>query len=122
MSHSLRHIYVLVVVIIGWVFFRASTLVEAIDYLKCMFYLSNGQNYVPLLYLTRFNVLILIIGLIYTTPSRNYINSKIFSLLKGKLNINLKYNIKLLIYSFILIFTILELVQGSYNPFIYFRF
>lgn len=118
----LRHSYVLLIVIIGWVFFRAASLTEALAFIKCMFSPSDGLNFSPLLYLTSFNQFILTLGIIYTTPARKYLNMKTFGNLKRTVNLNVKYQYKLILYSILLLATILELVQGSYNPFIYFRF
>lgn len=117
----LQHAYVLAVVIVGWVFFRAETMAEAITYLKSMLGLTIGGNNTALIYLNYYSVFMLVLSVIFATPVRNKVNFMVEnihnSLLKGSYDFG-----KYCFYLMLLIFSIIELAQSSYNPFIYYRF
>lgn len=118
-SHSiqnkiLRHIYVVLVVIIGWVFFRADNLSVAIDYLKVMFGIVT-PSVVPYsigFYLTQKVAVIGTIALLlcYDWQSPKFIES------------NYLEPIKMLYSIFLLLISITLITSAGYNPFIYFRF
>ena len=48
LPNSIKHIYVLLVVIVGWVFFRAETFNDAIVYLTTFIYANNGWKLYPI--------------------------------------------------------------------------
>lgn len=117
----LQHLYVLVVVIIGWVFFRAETLTEAMAYLRSMLGVSGGEDVTAMIYVNPYAIIIIILALIFAMPVRKYMNNlierKAFPIIK------LAYSTSIYIfYLGLLILSIIELAQSSYNPFIYFRF
>src|SRR5690606_25473098 len=115
----LRRIYVLLVVMIGWVFFRAEDLNYALVYIEKMFSFSSGIDYSPLAYLNYYNYLIIALAIFFTTPYRKTLENKMHELLKVPIFYDgLKYSFHLAIF----IFTAMELAQSTYNPFIYFRF
>lgn len=110
-----RHIYTMVVVIIGWVFFRADNLTLAIDYIKNMFSLNFADfknleviNQVDSIFITCF-----IIGVVFSA-SRLDILSKI-KMWNNDIFAKLRYLA-------IWIISVLYLIGLSYNPFIYFKF
>ncbi|MGX4601220.1 MBOAT family O-acyltransferase [Faecalimicrobium sp. JNUCC 81] len=114
----LRHIYTMVLIMIGWVFFGSETLSYALDYISVMFGLS-GNNLVDStgLYYLYTNLILFVVLLLCSTP----IVSKIFKIIikKGKvvgLSIAIFVNISVMILS------ISYLVNETYNPFLYFRF
>ncbi len=110
----LQHIYAMVIVIIGWVFFSCEDLSAALDYLGVMFGAgSAGFADTYTLYLLRTNALLLIIGCIAATPEV----TKQFGILCKKHSI---ISILLLLGLFIL--SVAYLIFSSYNPFLYFRF
>lgn len=109
----IQHIYALILIIVGWVFFRSVNLSLAIDYLKTMFFLNNtpiidNQG----LFLIKEYKLEFIIMIFASIPLRQ--------LIKPKLRINIILNHTFLTFVFLL--SILSLVNSSFNPFIYFRF
>ena len=117
----LQHLYVLVVVIIGWVFFRAETLTEAMAYLRSMLGVSGGEDVTAMIYVNPYAIITIILALIFAMPVRKYMNNlierKAFPIIK------LAYSTSIYIfYMGLLILSIIELAQSSYNPFIYFRF
>lgn len=102
---AIKHIYTMVLVIIGWVIFRSTNLSEAGSILTSMIGL-NGLGSIKLLNVVGLfkieNIIIFIIGILLSFKK-----------------INLKNDYVLLL---IFIIAIIFLITGSYNPFIYFRF
>jgi alginate O-acetyltransferase complex protein AlgI len=121
----LQHAYVLLLVMIGWVFFRAETLPQALQYLSSMagFTEASGAQYYALFYLDLKTVLTLLIGFIAATPlprrlAKHWyhqypqsmpwqiaIHSGYYGLLAALFGLAAAY-----------------LAAGTYNPFIYYRF
>ncbi|MDW7691375.1 MBOAT family O-acyltransferase [Flammeovirgaceae bacterium SG7u.111] len=119
----IQHIYLLLVVLVAWVFFRTDNLLDSIYYLSTMIGFNNGNNYEPIMYLTNYTLLMLLTGVIFVTPIRLWLEMKLrinFFIWKRLNSINLF--LKPLSYLFLLILVLVELAQSSYNPFIYFRF
>ena len=115
----IKHLYAIILIIIGWVIFR----VENFDTLKL--FLLNMFNFSKsdFLSLVSSNISIvyvwpyIIIGIIGSIP--------LFGNLLNKLNNSNKIYIQIIYDLFILsifILTIIYLISSSYNPFIYFRF
>ena len=120
--------YTMLVVLIGWVLFRAENINKAIDYLKCMFNFSTGGLSITL---ANFNIIILtalLLGIIFSAPILPYIKNKLF---EGKNHFELT-DLSLLkqIISWaslagcfcILILSVIFLTGSDFNPFLYFRF
>lgn len=116
-----QHVYVIVVVMVGWVFFRAETLNEAFKYLKTMLGLAGGDINIVFIFLNNYSVLMILLAIIFSMPIRQKLNANVdnFSIpfIKSGYNISLYC-----FYIFIFMLSIIELAQESYNPFIYFRF
>jgi len=126
----LRHIYVIFVIMTGWVFFRAETLPKAFSYLYAMF--GGGKDtgaYNPAMYLDTETKIILIISAVCSTipvlPFFEQILSSVMKNMKektsGVLNsISSVFHTIMLI--LILLASVISIAAGAYNPFIYFRF
>ncbi|WP_243835245.1 MBOAT family O-acyltransferase [Maribacter spongiicola] len=117
----LQHLYVILIVIIGWVFFRAETMLDGFSYLKTMLGVSNGDNSIIFLYINNYSVLIILLAFIFSTPIRRIFNEKIMNTDYGLIKVFYLTGTKLF-YLALLLFSIVELAQSGYNPFIYFRF
>ena len=117
-----RHLYVLLMVVVGWVFFRADTLEAALGYLNTMF--SYNAGYVPAnQYIAFFNAnrLILTAGLLgcfFAMPSYNFIQQRVSIYIGAAKAQALEYVATLLLF----LLTLTFVAADSYNPFIYFRF
>jgi alginate O-acetyltransferase complex protein AlgI len=126
MSHlrpTVRHVYVMAVVIVGWVFFRADTLRAAVAFLKVMTGLTTPQA-TPLglsWYLTPELILALIGGVIGSMPIVPVVEKWRASLRVplAAPALDVAAGVAL---SVVLAFSIIQCAAGSYNPFIYFRF
>jgi alginate O-acetyltransferase complex protein AlgI len=117
----IRRVYVLMVVMTGWVFFRSENLIYALRYLKRMFGFASGSNYEPLIYVTNYTVFVIIAGLIFATPVRRTIAGFLHERLPlfiQKTWIIGRYPVYLLLF----LLSVVELAQSGFNPFIYFRF
>ncbi len=122
----LQHIYLLMVVITGWVFFRAETFSQAISYIKALVNVSNYQTtllqFVQVL--SSEAVYAILIGLILSLPVYPGLEKYLKSLSNGNtLKSTLATDIpRLIILSSLLFFSIMKMAASTYNPFIYFRF
>lgn len=125
----LRHLYTIVVVMSGWVFFRTESLGEAINYFKTLLGLTHNHIiYRPIQYFISIDLLIticfalilslpiypLIVRLMLTLNPKLHTYKKVFSVTINGLKIS--YLIFLLTLSFIMI------AVQTYRPFIYFKF
>ena len=108
-----QHLYAMVIVIIGWVFFASPDLSTALAYLKVMFTggagTMGGANAV-LPWVGMF-----LLGVVGSTP----LAKKVWDKLEGKKAMPLAEGVLCLAG---LLLCIASLVSSSYNPFLYFRF
>ncbi len=139
----LRHAYTLLVVVVGWVFFRATTMAYALSYLAAMFGLVNGSQtihfeYPPLqdewiaaslvhpvaLYATSLTWTAIaagIIGSIPWLPSVRRFTARLAE--RGRTGTWLSLEIAGMAgLALVFVCVAMELAGGAYNPFIYFRF
>lgn len=117
----LQHGYVLIVVIVGWVFFRSETMTASVAYLESMIGLSPGTDLTALIYMNPYAISMLLLALLFSMPIRVWSNE--FVAKKKSENLNFVFQIGIyLFYTGLLVLSIIELAQSSYNPFIYYRF
>lgn len=107
----LQHLYLLMVLMLSWVFFKSDTLPQALAYLSKLFAFDTQGDYLPFIYLTPYSVFIFILAIFFAMPSRSYLSPR-----------SVAPWAKHLVYLILFIYTISELTQALYNPFIYFRF
>ncbi|MBR2789934.1 MAG: hypothetical protein IKD70_04880, partial [Eggerthellaceae bacterium] len=112
----LKWVYTSFFVLIGWVFFRAESLADAVVYLSAMFGLA-GNPFIDGVFTGWFtqNAILLAVGAVLCTPairrlSERTKDSKVMTVAKTAG----------LICLFVL--SVASLVSNSYNPFIYFNF
>ncbi len=111
---ALQHVYTMIIVMVGWVFFSSADLSAALDYLKDMFLLGglpviNTQA----LYLLRNNLILMALGCLCSAP----VAIEQFTALEKKQG--MATNLLLI---GLLGLSTAYLVFSSYNPFLYFRF
>lgn len=116
----IRHLYTLVLLIIGWGLFAFENLSYLKDYLRVMFGLKEVALYdqVTLYYLMT-NGVLLIILVIASTPLAKQMYQKLKQSKRGEL---LDVVLSPIVCLLILILSTAYLVDSSYNPFLYFRF
>lgn len=116
----IRHLYTLVLLIIGWGLFAFENLSYLKDYFRVMFGLKEVALYdqVTLYYLMT-NGVLLIILVIASTPLAKQMYQKLKQSKRGEL---LDVVLSPIVCLLILILSTAYLVDSSYNPFLYFRF
>lgn len=112
------HVYTLIVVLIGWVFFEFENLSVAMDFIGTMFgfnqsvFLDNKTLY----YVTT-NFMLFIVLAICSTP----FPKRAFGYIREKLKLPGSIGIPVL-YVILAVLSTAYLVNDTYNPFLYFRF
>ncbi len=115
----LSHFYVMLVVLIGFVFFRATTVLHALNYIKQLFWYKQIYDSNILNFVFRIETLVaLFFAIILLFPLRK-IASEIIREEKIKMNV---WILKTPVYIILLLVCYTYIAIGSYNPFIYFRF
>jgi alginate O-acetyltransferase complex protein AlgI len=118
----LRSTYMIFVVLIGWVFFRANNLPQAFTFLKKMFvFESSPKSDAHFSFLVDANFLIMLaLGIILATPVRRWLFGDCFY------DKSFTPGLRLLSYNLVIaaafLLSMVYLAAGTYNPFIYFRF
>lgn len=115
-----RHAYVLLVVMVGWVFFRAEGLGNALDYLGAMIGANKNPSYYAGLYLNGEIIFMLVLACIFSTPLYFYFVQKTTQLTEHLQGFPLLMHRLALLGLFVL--SVLTLINSTYNPFIYYRF
>lgn len=105
-----RHLYALIVILVGWVIFKEENSFLLLKYLKAMFSVGLKPTIGGVTYYLKEYYIEIFLGIIF---SANIL--KAFE--KGKKTIP-----AISIYFILLILSIISLFSSSYNPFIYFRF
>ncbi len=122
----MRHVYAMLVVLIGWVIFRAENFNQLSYYLKTMFGFGSGQSIEFPYYAITSNSLVttLVIASLFSIPMFPYYQDHIKRFYKNNNTVlGFVLTTKLeIFYLVILLLSLLNLASGSYNPFIYFRF
>lgn len=108
------HIYTLLAVLIGFVFFRADTMAQGLAWVSRMFtgFSFGGETMtLAVSILTPWNLVMFAVGILACLPVKQYVENR-----KG-------YTAYTYVLSLAaLALCILQLAGGTYNPFIYFRF
>lgn len=113
-----RHIYSIVLVVIGWVLFFSSSFGQAADYIRVMFGAgAHGFTDRESMYLLTSNLILWLILIFGSTP---LVHFRYEHMLRSK-----KWNttiINSVVYAALFNVCIAYLVTETYNPFLYFRF
>ena len=119
-SGPFKHLYVLVLIMISFVIFNAADMSEAFAYIGSMF----GAGDIPFVsaetsYYFRSNLIVLLIAVVGATPLCKNLAVKLEHSKKGAVVIGILEPVVLM--GLLLVCTA-YLVDGSFNPFLYFRF
>lgn len=127
-SHRiLMRIYTMLVVMFGWVMFRARDLYQANIYFKNLFGLGgNGIWSTMTGFMLREYSVFLLVGIIFSLPVAKWCNEKLVELYRSKgknttvgIVTGIMYPIGMAGLFFL---CLVYLIRGGYNPFIYFNF
>ena len=115
------HIYTLLVVSVGWVIFRAPSMKDAVVYLGVMsgLYRSEGWlAYSLLWYLDKWTVFVAVMAVFFATS----LPQKLSGVLRARVPEAPMRVVRYILLLGLLYLSMLRIVSGTYNPFIYFRF
>lgn len=107
---AIGRVYTLLVVLVGWVMFRADSLAQALTYLKSMFSMRFGVGADALSILDLRTGVLLALGILFSIKWPKVRSNALTQALSTVLAMGM------------LILSMLALAGGTYNPFIYFRF
>lgn len=122
-----RHIYVMSVVMPGWVLFRADDLAHALSYLQAMAGLGGGGLDCHIaMYVNSEVILALAAGVLGSTPLIPRLNEMIEKWCSGARYETalgrLQSGVQVGMIGMVMLVSFMFLAAGTYNPFIYFRF
>ena len=118
-----RHIYLLLIVMIGWVFFRAENMVQASEFIQILF--GIGSNPVYNNSFVRYisdSGYIVFLSIIFATPVIPKLKSILRSRNKKLVGSNLIYGLYSTCLMSLMFVVVVILINSTYNPFLYFRF
>ena len=127
---AVRHVYALLMVMVGWVLFRAGTFPQAMAFLKAMagFAPDAGMAEDVALYLGPELIICLIAGAIGATPLGSVLLSA-WSRFRAQARESVRpaletgtVAVSLAAGSAVFVYSAMLMAAGTYNPFIYFRF
>lgn len=117
---ALRHVYAMLLIVIGFVIFNAGSAGEVIDNISGMFFASGVPLYNGFaLYNLKSYAVILVFAVLASTPVFSKIVAKLGMLKAGSVALDI---CKPLSVAIVLGFVTAYLVDGSLSPFLYFRF
>ena len=105
-----QHLYTLIIVYVGWIFFRADSITSAFHYIKGLFLFNEASWNLARQYFNLELIFFMILGILFTAP--------IFSRIEKKCNKAVLDSIIIIMF----IISILWLVGRGFSPFLYFRF
>ncbi len=122
-----QHFYTLFAVVIAWVFFRIDKLDDALAFLKTLFGIGNNPGYTLSFFTTKENVIVLVLAILLAINGVNRLLKGGIKMLYNSVSsieaVKVSFrNVKSVALSLIFVYAVLNVVYGTYNPFIYFRF
>jgi alginate O-acetyltransferase complex protein AlgI len=127
LPEPVRHAYALLVVMVGWVFFRADTFGSAVAMLAAMAGAGGTSPavYAPAWFWTTDVLLAIAAGAVGSTPVIQALAQRLAAPAEGNRALTLRWHgsiAALLALSTLLAASLMLSAARSYNPFIYFRF
>lgn len=111
----LKHIYTLFFIIIGWVVFRADSIQDALTYIGTMFGSTGLLVDNTALFYIKENIICILISVLASTPILKWFYKRFLQNRIGNVIIAISV-------AGILFVSVVYIVKGTYNPFIYFNF
>jgi alginate O-acetyltransferase complex protein AlgI len=120
---ALRHLYTVLVVLVGWVLFRAETLPHAGGYLAALVGLGDGDpvRYPLLRFVTSHVAVMTAVGVAFSAPLLPAMRRRC-SELRSRTAIVAADFAELTALAVLMALVTVHLASGAHNPFIYFRF
>lgn len=119
----LNWLYCIFCVMAGWVFFRSDTVFQAVEYLRQMFAGVSSEYYTVISFLSMKAVIAFVIGILFAGFVQRLLGQW-YGKIRDRLPV---VALPFMACDFaiqmgILVLSVLMLVSGTYNPFIYFQF
>lgn len=115
--YVIRHIYVLLIICLCWVIFRAESIYQAGRYISSMMGIHGLYDMQSIQYLAN-SAVSFVVAILFCFPIKEWINSK----LKGQITLIIREVVEYVVLNMILIMTAILSISGGYSPFIYFNF
>ena len=112
-----RHVYALLLIVIGWVIFASDDVSVLLPYLGSMFGANGAVGGMDVYTLVTKAVLIVICCVASTELPK-----RLFGTMTGKMNEKAAFTVKSVLTIVLLALSMIFLIGDSYNPFLYFRF
>nr|WP_330400487.1 MBOAT family O-acyltransferase [Clostridioides difficile] len=118
-----RHIYLILIVMIGWVFFRADNIVQASEFVQVLFGVGSSPicNNSFIMYINDYGYII-ILSIIFAIPIMPKLKSILKSKTKKLVESNFVYILRSTFLVALMFIVVVILINSTYNPFLYFRF
>ncbi|MDO4188825.1 MAG: MBOAT family O-acyltransferase [Lachnospiraceae bacterium] len=113
----ISHIYTLFFVMIGWILFRSDTLLQAKIYIMQLFTKPSG-DYTILSYISLKVIIVIILAVLFCGLVQNCLKNTYEKIKNNAVVIVIDYAVQMTL----LIVSIVMIVSGTYNAFIYFQF
>lgn len=119
-TNTISIFYTLFVINIGWVLFRAPETGDAIKYIFTMFGLIKPirVDFSVFWYLDKWTITIMIIGIFFSSAVPSRIKGIIERMISNNVILIAKYVFLIMLF----FISMIRIVSGTYNPFIYFQF
>jgi alginate O-acetyltransferase complex protein AlgI len=124
-----RHAYTLVVVMVGWVLFRADTFTQALNILRGMAGLNPGASEYPIQWFATPDIILaLVVGVIFCAPVVPALQRRLEAVVsqaegtRRSIYIFAFSGLRLTCACLAMLLCAAGLASGTHNPFIYFRF
>ncbi len=116
----IKKIYTLLVINFGWILFRAPHTRDAVEFVLSMFGIADKSKigFTLFWYLDRWTLTVLVLGIFFASSIPTRISAWIAKRANSKLIDIVRY-VALLALFYI---SVIRIVSGTYNPFIYFQF
>jgi alginate O-acetyltransferase complex protein AlgI len=114
----LNHVYTMLIVMVGWVFFRSDKMSIAFGFIKNLFIPTKiGIGVLSQLNINNYFLFILVVAILLAGPLQ--LNLKIKKFIERQKKLQLTDTSVVLL---LLVFSMMMVLSSTYNPFIYFRF
>lgn len=110
-------IYTMMFVMIGWVFFRSNSVAEAGMFIKNLF-IKGQSEYTIASFMSMRVIIVLVASVLFSGFFQGFFIG-VYKKIKSNFLVNF---IDVLIQGALLLYSIMRIVGGTYNPFIYFQF
>lgn len=121
----LQRVYSLLIILVGWVFFRADNLTMALKYIRGMFSFNFQDANILYTVIDSETLLWITLAILFAMPTLQFIKSKI-NIMAEYIQIGSIKETLRIIYDFgiimVFILSCFYMTGSSFNPFIYFRF